>query len=263
MRADVEAPPPEKIAALRTLLDDADRIVGFTGAGISTAAGIPDFRSPGGIWTKMEPITYQAFVASEEARMEDWRRRFVMNEQFAAARPTVSHLALAALVESGRMPAIVTQNIDGLHQRSGADADKVIELHGNATYGHCLDCRRRMELDEIHSLIRAENRSPRCGTCGGFVKAAVVSFGEAMPDDAMRNAAQHCMDADLILIVGTSLVVQPAASLPVLGLQHGAGFVIINRESTPLDHDAELVLNHSSDSVFAAVFPQIAAANKI
>jgi NAD-dependent deacetylase len=206
----------------------------------------------------MEPITYQAFVASEEARMEDWRRRFVMNEQFANARPTVAHLALAAMVEGGRMPAIVTQNIDGLHQRSGVTEDVVIELHGNATYGHCLDCRRRMKLDEIRSFIEAEKRSPRCPACGGFVKAAVVSFGEAMPEAAMTEAARHCMDADLILIVGTSLVVQPAASLPVLGLQHGAGIVIINRQSTPLDQDAELVLNHSSDSVFAAVFPQIA-----
>ncbi len=263
MRAGDEAPPPEKIAALRTLLEGSDRVVGFTGAGISTAAGIPDFRSPGGMWTKMEPITYQEFVASEAARMEDWRRRFVMNDQFAGARPTVAHMALAAMADSGRMPAIVTQNIDGLHQRSGVGSDRVIELHGNATYGHCIDCRRRMELDEVRSFVEAEKRSPKCRTCGGMVKAAVISFGEGMPEAAMREAARHCMDADLILVVGTSLVVHPAASLPVLGLQHGAGIVIINRESTPLDRDAELVLNHSSDSVFAAVFPQIAVANEI
>jgi NAD-dependent deacetylase len=262
MRADVEAPPPEKIAALRTLLGEAKRIVGFTGAGISTAAGIPDFRSPGGIWTRMEPITYPEFIASEEARMEDWRRRFVMNEQFATARPTVAHLALAALVERERMPAIVTQNIDGLHQRSGADAGKVIELHGNATYGHCLDCRRRIELDDVRLFIQAENRSPRCAKCDGLIKAAVISFGESMPEAAMEEAARYCMTADLIVVVGTSLVVHPAASLPLLGARSGAGIVIINRESTPLDDDAELVLNHSSDSVFAAVYPQIAEANK-
>lgn len=262
MRADGEAPPPEAIARLKAMLDAAERIVGFTGAGISTAAGIPDFRSPGGIWSRMEPITYQAFVADEDARMEDWRRRFLMNEQLAKARPTIAHLALAELVGEGRMPAVVTQNIDGLHQRSGVDADKVIELHGNATYGRCLDCRSRVELDEVRSFIASENSSPRCRSCGGLVKAAVISFGEAMPDDAVRVAAQHCMNADVVLVVGTSLVVQPAASLPVLGLQHGAGIVIINRQSTPLDHEAELVLNHSSDSVFAAVFPKIAAANK-
>jgi NAD-dependent deacetylase len=262
MRPDDEAPAPHLVAELRQLIDVSERIVAFTGAGISTAAGIPDFRGPGGIWTQMEPITYQDFVASEAARMEDWRRRFVMNDQFAGASPTVSHRAMAAMVEYGSMTVVITQNIDGLHQRSGVDARHVIELHGNATYGHCLSCRKRMELEEIRSRIERLGRSPVCDGCGGYIKAAVVSFGETMPQDLMERAAEHCRDADLILVVGTSLVVQPAASLPVLGLESGARLAIINRQSTPLDRFADLVLNHSSDSVFAAVRGQFALANK-
>lgn len=262
MRPDHEAPAPETVDALRNLIARSAGVVAFTGAGISTEAGIPDFRSPGGMWTRMEPITFQEFIRSEEARLEDWRRRFVMNEQFDAARPTIAHKALAMLVEVGRMPAIVTQNIDGLHQRSGAEADRVIELHGNATYGHCIDCRRRMELDEIRRHIDAEQSCPVCADCGGLVKAAVVSFGESMPQDAMAKAAAHCREAELILIVGTSLLVQPAASLSCIGRECGARLVIINRQSTPLDEISEMVLNHSSDSVFAAVYPQLAVANQ-
>lgn len=257
MRQDEDAPAPETLDKLRSLIDCAARTIAFTGAGISTAAGIPDFRSPGGLWTRMEPITFQEFFGSEEARLEDWRRRFEMNELFARAQPTIAHRALSEMVRDGRMPAIITQNIDGLHQRSGVDGRRIIELYGNATYGHCIDCRAPMDLDEIRRQIDASELCPRCPACHGLVKAAVVSFGEAMPADRMAEAASHCRDADLILVIGTSLLVQPAASLPLHGVQNGAKLVIINRQSTPLGGYADLVLSHSSDSVFAALWPQL------
>jgi NAD-dependent deacetylase len=141
-------------AALRSLIDGARRIVAFTGAGISTESGIPDFRSPGGIWSRLEPITHQAFLASEAARLEDWRRRFEMNEAFSAAEPNIGHRAIAALIESGRAIGVVTQNIDGLHSRAGVPADRLVELHGNATYRHCLDCRTVTALDAVREAIR-------------------------------------------------------------------------------------------------------------
>jgi NAD-dependent deacetylase len=256
MRQDDEAPARKEIDRLRSLLDGAARTIAFTGAGISTEAGIPDFRSPGGLWSQMEPITFQEFAGSAEARLEDWRRRFVMNEQFARAQPTIAHRALCKMVDDGRMPAIITQNIDGLHQRSGVDVGRIIELHGNATYGHCIDCRTRMELEEVRRHIDATQSCPTCPACGGLVKAAVVSFGESMPQDLMANAADFCRNADMIIVIGTSLLVQPAASLPRLGAESGARLAIINRQSTPLDGWADLVLNHSSDSVFAALAPR-------
>jgi NAD-dependent deacetylase len=180
----------DKAAAgrLAAWMTEAERIVAFTGAGISTESGIPDFRSPGGIWSQMQPITYQQFVASEDARLEDWRRRFIMNEQFARAEPNVGHRALAGMVRSGKAAGIITQNIDGLHQRAGAPPEKVVELHGNATRGRCLDCRRAMPLEKARTAIEDGGRSPRCA-CGGPVKAAVISFGEAMPQREMARAA--------------------------------------------------------------------------
>ncbi len=262
MRQDGGAPEPAEFDNLRRLLREAFAPVAFTGAGISTAAGIPDFRSPGGLWSQMEPITFQHFCASASARLEDWRRRFVMNEQFERARPTVGHLVLAEMVRSGRMPAIITQNIDGLHQRSGVAANRLVELHGNATFGHCIECRLPMDLESVRAEIDRTGRCPACTDCGGLIKAAVVSFGEAMPEAAMATATELCRNADLILAIGTSLQVQPAASLPQIGIRLGAKLVIINKQSTPLDGIAELVLNHSIDSVFAALSPQLLWPNR-
>jgi NAD-dependent deacetylase len=243
--------------ALRSLIEGARRIVAFTGAGISTESGIPDFRSPGGIWSRLEPITYQAFLTSEEARLEDWRRRFEMNRGFAAAEPNVGHRAVAALVEEGRAAGIVTQNIDGLHSRSGVPADRLVEIHGNATYAHCLDCRTVMTLEAAREAIRQEDRSPRCGRCGGLVKAAVVSFGEPVPEGAMARAVALAREADLMLVLGSSLVVQPAASLPLLAKRAGARLAIVNREPTPLDGEADLVVRSGIGEALGAVFPHL------
>jgi NAD-dependent deacetylase len=253
MQQHEKTPAPEIVAMLRQMIRDAKRIVAFTGAGISTSAGIPDYRSPGGVWSKIQPITLQEFVRSEAARLEDWRRRFEMNEQFARAEPTIAHRVLADMLRDDRQHSIITQNIDGLHQRSGVAEDQLIELHGNATYGHCIDCRLRVELAIIRDMVAADHKCPVCSACGGLIKAAVVSFGEAMPQDRLADAIERCSQAELILVAGSSLVVQPAANLPHLAVQKGAKLVIINKQSTPLDHIAELVLNHSVDLIFSAI----------
>jgi NAD-dependent protein deacetylase/lipoamidase len=242
------------IAALGRLLEAAKHAVVFTGAGISTESGIPDFRSPGGIWTQMAPIYFDDFLASEAARRETWRRRFAMEENFAAAQPNRGHRAVDALVRRGKVGAVITQNIDGLHQASGIPPEKIIELHGNTTYAHCLDCGTRHELADIRVQFERDGASPRCVRCKGFVKTATVSFGQAMPPDAMRRAEAETLAADLFIVLGSSLVVYPAAGFPELAKRNGAALVIVNREPTALDPLADLVIHAGiGDTLGAAV----------
>lgn len=230
-------------AQLRVLLQQATRGVVFTGAGISTESGIPDFRSPGGVWERYRPIMYDEFVSSEEARREYWQRKFEGQPAIDAAAPNAGHRAVARLVADGAVDCVVTQNVDGLHQKSGVPDDRVIELHGNTTYAACLDCGQRYELAPIQAAFEADGTLPVCAACGGLVKPATISFGQAMPVDAMRRAEAASAACDLFLAIGSSLVVYPAAGLPVLAKQGGARLVILNREPTPLDTWADLVLN--------------------
>lgn len=239
------------IAALRDLIEGADRIVPFTGAGISTESGIPDFRSPGGIWTRNRPIPFDEYVASVEARREAWRRRFNIEATFAAARPTRGHLALASLYKAGKAAAVVTQNIDNLHQVSGVAPQDVIELHGNTTYAACLDCAQRYELGPIRETFEASGEEPPDCGCGGIIKTATVSFGQAMPEEPMRRAQKLAADCDLFLSVGSSLVVWPAAGIPLMAKRNGAKLVIINREPTELDEFADLVVRNDIGDVLA------------
>jgi NAD-dependent deacetylase len=230
----------------------------FTGAGISTESGIPDFRSPGGIWTQMAPIYFDDFLASEEARRETWRRRFAMQDTFGAAEPNRGHRAVDALVRRGKASAVITQNIDGLHQASGIQTDKVIELHGNTTYATCLDCSTRHELADIRVAFERDGElqgaAPRCVRCKGFVKTATISFGQAMPQQAMRRAEAETLAADLFIVLGSSLVVYPAAGFPELAKRNGAMLAIVNREPTPLDDMADLVINRGiGDTLGGAV----------
>src|SRR5689334_24795723 len=180
---------PIAVSRLRDLVDSASVIVPFTGAGISTECGIPDFRSPGGLWTKNQPIPFDAFISSQEMRDEAWRRRFVMEESFAKAKPGRGHQALASLYLSGKSPALITQNIDNLHQASGIAAADVVELHGNTTYALCLDCAARYEIAEVRTQFEADGHAPDCA-CGGFIKTATVSFGQSMPESAMRRSEE-------------------------------------------------------------------------
>ncbi|HZL30245.1 MAG TPA: Sir2 family NAD-dependent protein deacetylase [Pseudolabrys sp.] len=239
------------IAHLRELIEGADRIVPFTGAGISTECGIPDFRSPGGLWTKNRPIPFDDYIASSEARSEAWRRRFVMEESFANAKPGRGHRALASLYRAGKIPALVTQNIDNLHQASGVAARDVVELHGNTTYATCLSCAQRYELDWIRREFEAnDGKAPGCG-CGGIIKTATVSFGQAMPEEAMRRAQELATECDLFLAVGSSLVVWPAAGFPLVAKRNGAALVIINREPTDFDEFADLVVRNDIGDALA------------
>jgi NAD-dependent deacetylase len=228
--------------ALARLVADARTIAGFTGAGISTECGVPDFRSPGSPWMVNKPIPFQAFTASPEARREAWRRKFAMDDTYADARPGQGHLALAALHHAGKMPLLITQNIDGLHQRSGLPDSAVIELHGNGGYAKCLECGGRMELADIRPRFEAEGAAPPCAACGGLVKSATVSFGQAMPQAEMARAAKAALAADLFLAIGSSLVVFPAADLPRASAENGADLVILNREPTGLDPLARLII---------------------
>jgi len=245
-------PTDQQVAELAEVLAQARRAVVFTGAGISTESGIPDFRSPGGIWTRMAPIDFSDFLASEEARRETWRRRFSMEDTFREARPNRGHRAVAELVRSGKVPAVITQNIDGLHQASGIAEDRVIELHGNTTYAHCLDCKSRYELAALRTTFERDGDAPICDDCGGYLKTATISFGQAMPVDAMRRAEMETRAADLFIVAGSSLVVYPAAGFPELAKHNGAILVIINREPTGLDRIADLVLNRSIGETLGA-----------
>ena len=240
------------VAELKAMLDRSRRAVVFTGAGISTESGIPDFRSPGGIWTQMAPIDFQDFIASEEMRREAWRRKFAMEPTMRAAEPNRGHRAVANLVRRGKVSAIITQNIDGLHQASGVPDGAVIELHGNSTYAHCLDCARRYEIDDIRAAFAPREEPPVCEACGGFVKTATVSFGQAMPEAAMQRAHEETLAADLFLTIGSSLVVYPAAGFPEIAKRNGARLVILNREPTGLDRIADLVLNREIGDTLGA-----------
>lgn len=253
---ETDTPSNEEIAALRSLIAGAERIVALTGAGISTESGIPDFRGPNGTWGKIKPITYQEFVASEESRLEDWRRRFAMNESFARAEPNAGHLGLVRLHHDGRLGGVITQNIDGLHQRAGLPPECVIELHGNSTHGICLDCAAEISLDAVRQAIQATGASPRCA-CGGAVKAAIISFGQAMPEEAMRKAYAEIAAADFFFVIGSSLQVRPAATLPLLAKQAGARLVILNEQPTPLDEAADLVIRRRIGPVFEAILSQL------
>jgi NAD-dependent deacetylase len=239
------------IDRLRALVDEASIIVPFTGAGISTECGIPDFRSPGGIWTKMRPIDFSDFLASQEARDESWRRRFAMQEQFGGAKPGRGHQALAALYRAGKSPGVVTQNIDNLHQASGIASEHVVELHGNTTYATCLDCAARYELPWVKQFFDASGRAPSCTSCGGHIKTATVSFGQAMPEREMQRAEEMTRAADLFIAIGSSLVVWPAAGFPLMAKRNGAALVIINRDPTEFDDIADLVVRHDIGDVLA------------
>jgi NAD-dependent deacetylase len=237
---------------LRRMLEEARCVVVFTGAGISTESGIPDFRSPGGYWTKNKPIYFQDYMRSPEIRQEAWRRKFDSDGTFESARPNKGHMAIARLVREGKVSHVITQNVDNLHQNSGIPADRIIELHGNATYAHCLGCYTRYEIEDLRQDYLREGRYPACD-CGGVVKTATISFGQSMPEAEMYRAREATLACDLFLSIGSSLVVYPAAGFPIMAHQNGAGLVIINRDPTELDEMADLVINDEIGPTLAEV----------
>jgi len=231
------------VERLGDMIAAASTIIPFTGAGISTECGIPDFRSPGGLWTRNRPISFDEFIASQEARDEAWRRRFAMEPTFAAANPGRGHRALASLYRAGKVPAVITQNIDNLHQKSGFAPDHVIELHGNTTYARCIGCGKEYDLAWVKRRFD-ERGAPDCIDCTEPVKTATISFGQAMPEDAMERARRLAQACDLFIAIGSSLVVWPAAGFPIVAKNSGARLIIINREPTDQDDIADLVIRY-------------------
>ena len=242
-------------AELRDRLEAARQVVVFTGAGISTESGIPDFRSPGGVWSKIKPIYFQDFVRSEAMRREAWTRVFNRTAGWTGAKPNTGHFAVARLVERGKASAVITQNVDNLHQDSGVPTPKVIELHGNASYAKCLDCGARHELDELEPGFIERGEIPRCFHCAGLLQTATISFGQPMPDEPMARAEAETLACDLFLVLGSSLVVRPAADFPIIARQNGARLIIVNREATPLDRYADLVIHDEIGPLLTAAVP--------
>jgi NAD-dependent deacetylase len=244
-------------AELARMIAQARNVVVFTGAGISTESGVPDFRSPGGVWSKMKPIYFQDFIASEERRREAWTRAFSGAAGWTGAKPNAGHAAVARLVAEGKASAVITQNVDNLHQDSGVPADQVIELHGNASYATCLVCGLRHEFAELKPAFVEHGTLPACRECGGVVKTATISFGQPMPPEAMERAEAATLACDLFLVLGSSLVVFPAAGFPLLAVRNGAAMAIINREPTDQDAYADLVLH---DEIGPAMSEAVGAA---
>ena len=225
------------------LLGESQKVVVFTGAGISTESGIPDFRTPNGVWSRYAPIDFNDFMSSEEMRNETWRRKIKLDAEIGVPEPNQGHLKIAELVHCGKVNYVITQNIDNLHQKSGIPAPQVIELHGNGTYATCLSCDAHYDLQEIKQRFIAKSKAPDCDICGGFIKSATISFGQSMPEEPMRKALEATQNCDLFLAIGSSLVVSPANQFPMIAKHAGARLVILNRDETPLDEEADLVLN--------------------
>lgn len=239
-------------------LAEANRAVVFTGAGISTESGIPDFRSPGGVWARNQPVYFDEFMRRPEARYEYWRQKAEAHADFAHAAPNVAHRLLAKWEATGRLQAVITQNIDGLHQIAGSQC--VLELHGTARKVSCLDCGELYDAEPMVQQFLADDRVPLCTACGrGRMKHATVSFGQALPQDVLEEAMALCQECDLLFALGSSLVVEPAAGLPRLAQAGGARLIIINRDSTPLDHLADVVLPHSIGEALAAIDAELAS----
>jgi len=216
-------------------------IVVFTGAGISTESGIPDFRSPGGIWSRYRPVTFQEYVSSEESRIEAWKRRLETRETDKNAKPNVGHYFIQSLNEKGKLIGLITQNVDGLHSESGLPDEKIVELHGSNRRVLCLKCAKSYDPDKVVERLVGRFSSPKCDDCGGILKSATISFGQAMPERAMRQAQEWTEQARVFIVMGSSLQVQPAASFPVVARRNGALLAIINREPTPIDDYASFV----------------------
>jgi NAD-dependent deacetylase len=227
---------------LARMLALSRRCVVLTGAGISTESGVPDFRTAGSPWLVNKPIPFREFVAHHEVRREAWRRKFVMDDHFAGAQPARGHRVVRQLAARGPVDLVITQNIDGLHQASGLPAEKLVEIHGNGTYAACLDCQERHELDRVRAHFEQHGDAPGCRACGGIVKSATIAFGQPMPRAPMSRALNATQSCDLFLVLGSSLVVRPAADLPALARDAGADLVIVTRGETPLDGLAHAVI---------------------
>ena len=236
---------------LSQYINEAKNIVIFTGAGISTESGIPDFRGPQGVWKTNTPIYFQDFIGSEEVRKDSWKRKFSGQDIIKKAKPNIGHLAVAEVINKHESAYLITQNVDNLHQDAGVPDDKITEIHGNAHYASCLDCGIRYELNSIKKAFLENETVPYCDSCGGIIKTATISFGQSMPEEGMQIAQRKTLGCDLFITIGTSLVVYPAAGFPKLAKEIGAKLIIINNEPTDFDPIADLVIHEQIGKVFS------------
>ena len=236
---------------LSQYIKEAKNIVIFTGAGISTDSGIPDFRGPQGVWKTNTPIYFQDFIGSEEIRKESWKRKFSGQDIIKKAKPNIGHLAVAEIINKHESAYLITQNVDNLHQDAGVPDNKITEIHGNATYASCLDCGIRYELKPLKKEFLEKETAPYCDSCGGIIKTATISFGQSMPEEGMKIDQRKSLTCDLVITIGTSLVVYPAAGFPKLAKEIGAKLIIINNEPTDFDPIADLVIHEQIGKVFS------------
>ena len=237
----------------KSLIENCAYPVFFTGAGISTDSGIPDFRGPNGFWKKNTPIYFQDFISSKEMRTKYWEQSVNFKSNFSKFQPNKGHKAIAQIIKEKPNGHCVTQNVDNLHQVAGLAEDQVTEIHGNATYAVCLDCKKKFSLEPIHENFKKTQEPPTCEICNGYIKTATISFGQPMPEEEMMRAQNEAANCDLMVAVGSSLVVYPAATIPLLGKQNGAKFVILNNEPTEMDQFADLVINASISDTFDSI----------
>jgi NAD-dependent deacetylase len=249
----------EKIRQVAQWVVEAKHLVIFTGAGISTESGIPDFRSPGGVWDRFDPdeFTYQKFLFDEEARRKSWEVSQQSWPVIREANPNKAHLAIAELEQLGKLEVVITQNIDDLHQRSGVPEEKIIELHGTTKYVYCIECGKRYSREVIQEWLDAGDQSPMCDDCSGILKSATVAFGEPMPVEEVEMAEKHAKECDLFIVIGSSLVVYPAAQLPLTAKRHGGKLVIINMSSTPHDAYADMVINGKAGEIMPQLVDEL------
>ncbi len=241
----------EKVA---DLISNSKKTVVFTGAGISTESGIPDFRSPGGIWERFDPdeFTYQKFVSDPESRRQHWE---MLNTGMltGGATPNLAHYAIVELQELGKLDCVITQNIDNLHQKAGLPVDKVLELHGNMEWAICLNCGRRYPFEQIKSRLDGGEEIPDCKACRGTLKPDVVMFGEQLPAGVLEEATLRSHGCDLFIVIGSTLVVYPAAYMPTYATNSGAKLVIINLSSTPMDEQAAVLIKARAGETMSSV----------
>jgi NAD-dependent deacetylase len=247
----------ERIDQAVTLLENADNVVAFTGAGISTESGISDFRSPGGVWERYRMVTYQEFLLSRESRKGYWRMKHELFKELKDAKPNDAHNTLSELEKRGKLNCLITQNIDGLHQDAGNAPERVIELHGTNREAICLECGKRWPIEDIDPRLESVDFEPTCDECKGLVKSATVSFGQAMPEEEMMRAFRCAQECDLLFMIGSSLQVEPAASIPRVAHESGAKLIYINRTETPTDHLATVIFHEDAGEVMENIITRL------
>ncbi|MFL2706895.1 MAG: SIR2 family NAD-dependent protein deacylase [Gammaproteobacteria bacterium] len=238
---------------LQELIKKSKRLVFFTGAGVSTNSGIPDFRGPQGVWKTSTPIYFEDFISSKEKRLESWKRKFSNELSIDSAKPNEGHFKIAEIMKVKVQSHLITQNVDNLHQDSGIRDMQITELHGNATYAKCLDCSQKYDLNILKKEFQRTKEPPVCKECTGLIKTATISFGQAMPQIEMQIAQRVSMKCDLFICLGSSLAVFPAADLPLLAKETGAKLVIINNEPTQMDHLADIVINEDISEILSRI----------